>query len=205
MAKSTEQANTNGTNAGESQFTDELLKLAQALMPEPPSGATKRIVDKVEKGVDRELHEVGWKAYDKVVEVANNATNRLYTSAAVGQVLGTAIDAMLRWQRFNSAVAGAFFSALWPTVGLPTATDVEAIRNDVRALRDELREAAAEREASEGYARELHGAVRSSIVNRTEANAVVAPRLRKSSVHKVSVWSGWTGADHLEISEDVRN
>ena len=205
MAKSTEQANTNGTNAGESQFTDELLKLAQALMPEPPSGATKRIVDKVEKGVDRELHEVVWKGYDKVVEVANNATNRLYSSAAVGQVLGTAIDAMLRWQRFNSAVAGAFFSALWPTVGLLTATGVEAMRNDVRALRDELREAAAEREASEDCARELHAAVRNSIVNRTQANTVVAPRLRKSSVHQVSVWSGWTGADHVEISEDVRN
>jgi hypothetical protein len=205
MAKSTEQTNTNGTNAGESQFTDEILKLAQALMPEPPSGATKRIAGKVEKGIDRELHEVGWKAYDKVVEVAKNATNRLYSSAAVGQVLGTAIDTMLRWQRFNSAVAGAFFSALWPTVGLPTATDVEAMRNDVRALRDELREAAAEREASEDYARELHAAVRSSIVNRTQANTVVAPRLRKSSVHQVSVWSGWTGADHLEISEDVVN
>ena len=205
MAKSTEQANTNVTNAGESQFTDELLKLAQALMPEPPSGATKRIADKVEERINRELHEVGWTAYDKLVEVANNATNRLYSNAAVGQVLGTAIDAMLRWQRFNRAVAGAFFSALWPTVGLPTATDVEAMRNDVRALREELREAAAEREANEGDAGELHAALRSSIVNRTQDNAVVAPHLRKSSVHQVSVWSGWTGADHVEIGGNVGN
>jgi hypothetical protein len=199
MAKNgTAQANTNEINDGESQFTDELLKLAQALMPEPPSGAIKRIV---EKGIDRELHEVGWKAYDKVVETANNATNRLYSSPVVGQVLGTAIDAMLRLQRFNAAVAGAFFSALWPTVGLPTATDVEAMRNDVRALRDELREAAAERQSNEDYARELHDAVRSSIVKNTD----VAPRARKSSVHQVSVWSGWTGADHMEMSEDVGN
>jgi hypothetical protein len=201
MAKNgTEQANTNEINDGESQFTDELLKLAQALMPEPPSGAIKRIV---EKGIDRELHEVGWKAYDKVVELANNATNRLYSSPAVGQVLGTAIDTMLRWQRFNAAVAGAFFSALWPTVGLPTASDVDAMRSDVRALRDELREAAAERQANEDYARELHDAVRSSIVNSN--NTDVAPRARKSTVHQVSVWSGWTGADHMELSEDVGN
>jgi hypothetical protein len=75
----------------------------------------------------------------------------------------------------------------------------------VRALRDELREAAAEREASEDYAGDLHAAARSSIVNRTQANAVVAPRLRKSGVDQVSVWSGWTGADRVEIGEDVRN
>jgi hypothetical protein len=200
MAKNgTAQANTNNINDGESQFTDELLKLAQALMPEPPSGAIKCIA---EKGIDRrELQEVGWKAYDKFVETANNATNHLYSSPVVGKALGTAIDTMLRVQRFNAAVAGAFFSALWPTVGLPTATDVEAMRNDVRALRDELREAAAERQSNEDYARELHDAVRSSIIKNTD----VAPRARKSSVHQVSVWSGWTGADHMELSEDVGN
>ncbi|HYL57397.1 MAG TPA: hypothetical protein VEU51_00900 [Candidatus Acidoferrales bacterium] len=201
MAKNgTEQANTNGINSGESQFTDELLKLAQALMPEPPSGAIKCIV---EKKSDRELTEVGWKAYDKVVEVANNATNRLYSSPTFGQVLGTAIDTMLRVQRFNAAVTGAFFSALWPTVGLPTATEVEAMRNDVRALRDELREASAERQADEDYARELHDAVRSSIINSHDGDA--APRARKAGVHEVAVWSGWNGADHTEVSNDVGN
>ena len=193
------QAKTNNINVSESQYTDELLKLAQALMPEPPSGAVKCIA---EKGIDRrELQDAGWKAYDKVVEAANNATNRLYSSPTFGQVLGAAIDTVLRVQRFNAAMTGAFFSALWPTVGLPTATDVEAMRNDVRALRDELREAAAERQGDEDYARELHDAVRSSIIDKVDA----APRARKSNVHQVSVWSGWNGANQREVSEDVGN
>ena len=37
---------------------------------------------------------------------------------------------MLRWQRFNSAVAGALFAAIWPAVDLPTGTEVAAVRAD---------------------------------------------------------------------------
>ncbi|MGA3229937.1 MAG: hypothetical protein ABSD51_08335, partial [Candidatus Binatus sp.] len=66
-----------------------------------------------ESGIDRQVHEIAWKAYDTAVGAANDVTNRLFTSPAVGNVLGGAIDIVLRWQRFNAAVAGAFFAALW--------------------------------------------------------------------------------------------
>jgi hypothetical protein len=125
-------------------FTDEMLKLAQTLMPEPPTTKVKRMVAGIaDKGIDRRLHEIGWTAYDTIVGAANNVTNRVFTSPAVGQVLGGAIDLTLRWQRLNTAVAGALFSALWPAVGLPSASEIEGLRSDVRSMREELREAAA--------------------------------------------------------------
>ena len=201
-------------NFNDSTFSDEILKLAQCLMPEPPTTKVKRMVANIaDKGIDRQLHELGWKAYDTVIGAANNTTNRVFTSPAVGQVLGGAIDIMLRYQRFNAAVAGAFFSALWPAVGLPSATEVEAMRGEVRAMREELRDAVAERDSKDEFASELHIAVRESIVNQQaddkfaarKTNGQAAEPAKKSSVYQFSVWSGWPGTDPMELGEDVGN
>src|ERR1700724_2880754 len=144
-------------NSNDTTFSDEILKLAQCLMPEPPTSKVKRMVaDITNKGIDRQIHELGWKAYDTVIGVANNATNRVFTSPTVGNVLGGAIGIMLRYQRFNAARAGAFFSALWPAVGLPSATEVESIRNDVRAMREEMRDAVADGNSKDDLYRQLH-------------------------------------------------
>ena len=208
-------------NSTDSIFTDEMLKLAQTLMPEPPTTKVKRMVAEIaDKGIDRQLHELGWKAYDTVIGAANNVTNRAFTSPAVGQVLGGAIDIMLRYQRFNAAVAGAFFSALWPAVGLPSATEIESLRGDVRAMREELRDAVAERDSKEDFASELHIAVRESIVTQQADEKIAARKTnghpsdivdpssipaKKSSVYQFSVWSGWPGTDPMELGEDVGN
>jgi hypothetical protein len=209
-------------NSTDSTFSDEILKLAQTLMPEPPTTKVKRLVaDIADKGIDRQLHELGWKAYDTVVGAANNATNRVFTSPAVGNVLGGTIDIMLRWQRLNAAVAGAFFSALWPAVGLPSSTEIEGLRSDVRAMREELRDAVAERDSKDDFASEIHIAVRESIVNQqadeklvarategnpaTEIDPASIPVVKKTSVYQFSVWSGWPGADPMEQGEDVGN
>src|SRR5258707_11748691 len=90
--------------SNDSTFSDEMLKLAQCLMPEPPTAKVRRMVANIaDKGIDRQLHELGWKAYDTAVGAANSATNRVFTNPAVGNLLGGAIDIMLRWQRLNAA------------------------------------------------------------------------------------------------------
>src|SRR3984957_12468797 len=201
-------------NSNDTTFSDDTLKLAQCLMPEPPTSKVKRMVaDITNKGIDRQLHELGWKAYDTVIGAANSATNTVFTSPTVGNVIGGAIDIMLRYQRFNAAGAGAFFPPLWPAVGLPSATEVESIRGEVRAMREELRDAVAERDSKDDFAADLHRAVRESIVS-PQAVARAAAREsdghahaadpNKSGVYQFSVWSGWPGADPME-REDVGN
>jgi hypothetical protein len=201
-------------NSNDTTFSDEILKLAQCLMPEPPTSKVKRMVaDITNNGIDRQLHELGWKAYDTVIGAANSATNTVFTSPTVGNVIGGAIDIVLRYQRFNAAVAGAFFTALWPAVGLPSATEVESIRRDVRVMREELRDAIADRDSRDDFANELHVAVRDSIISQQavekaaarEKHGHDAPDARKSSVYQFSVWSGWPGADPMELGEDVGN
>jgi hypothetical protein len=195
-------------NDDKNSFSDEILKLAQCLMPEPPTTKVKRMVAEIaDKGIDRQLHELGWKAYDTVVGAAHAGTGRVLTSPTVGQVLGTAIDITLRWQRFNAAVAGAFFSAFWPSVGLPTASEVEALRSDVRAMREELRDAVSERDSRGDFADELHVAVRDSIVNQPapdthQVNGDKAAAASRDGGYQYLIWSGWSGG---EVVEDVGN
>ncbi len=172
---------------------DEVLKLAQALMPEPPSATLKRAVASVE----RELAEIGWKAYDSVVGLATSATDRLYTSPAAGQVIGRSIDIVLRWQRFNNSLAGAFFSALWPSVGLPTAVEIEGVRADIRALREEMREAIIERELKAEFVDELSEVARESNVNSKSSGA-------RTHNGFVSQWP-WMPPYTAEGIEDVGN
>jgi len=197
-------------NSNDTIFSDEMLKLAQCLMPEPPTSKVKRMVANItDKGIDRQLHELGWKAYDTVIGAANSATNTVFTSPTVGNVIGGAIDIMLRYQRFNAAVAGAFFSALWPSVGLPSAAEVESVRGEVRAMREELRDAVAERDSKDDFAADLHRAVRESIVSpqavaRAAARESHAADANKSGAYQFTVWSGWPGADPME-REDVGN
>jgi uncharacterized protein YbjT (DUF2867 family) len=190
---------TNQKNSGDASFSDEMLKLAQCLMPVPPTAKVKRLIDR--SAVEAKLSEVAWKTYDSIVGLAAQTTNRVLSNQGVGNVLGTSLDLMLRWQRFNSAVAGAMFSAVWPAVGLPTGSEVAAVRADIRGLREDLRAALAEAETNEDYARQLHEAVRHSIINEQD----VADQVRKSSGRQISVWSGWAGGEHRETSEDVGN
>jgi hypothetical protein len=196
------------TNDDKNSFSDEILKLAQCLMPEPPTAKVKRMVAEItDKGIDRQLHEMGWKAYDTVVGAAHAATGRVLTSPTVGQVLGSAIDVTLRWQRFNAAVAGAFFASFWPSVGLPTATEVEALRSDVRAMREELRDAVAERDSRDDFAGELHVAVRDSIINKQapdtrQVNGNDQAAASNDGGYQFLVWSGWPSG---EVVEDVGN
>jgi len=50
---------------GSSSFSDEILKLAQCLMPEPPTPELKRLV--ADSGTDPQVHENGRKAHARRV------------------------------------------------------------------------------------------------------------------------------------------
>jgi len=197
--KKLDEARSANPNSGDTSFSDEILKLAQCLMPVAPTAKVKQVIDNAKAEAETSLSEVAWKAYDSVVGLTKVTTNGLFTNETVGKALGTSIDMMLRWQRFNNAVAGAWFNALWPAVGLPTGTEVAQVRADIRGLREELRAAVIEAETNDDYARELHEAVRHSIVNGNE----VADR--GPSSQQVAIWTGWTDPQHTEIIANVGN
>ena len=83
-------------------------------------------------------------------------------------------------------------------------------------MREELRDAVADRDSKDDFASELHIAVRESIVSQQAVEktkngnpvTLIEPGLaepRKSSVYQFSVWSGWPGTDPMEPGEDVGN
>jgi hypothetical protein len=125
----------------QSAMTEDIGKLFEATWLDLPAAAVKRLFASDGEGAVR---EAGWKAYDAWVRLANDASNRMYANPTFGSVVGRGIQSGLQVTRVVDAVASAIFGNLWPAIGLPTATDVQALRADVKALREELRTARAE-------------------------------------------------------------
>ena len=200
MASKT-QIGSNGIQAKptEPPLSTEILKVARAALLDLPSAALNRIVA---RGSDRELYDAAWTAYDSVIGLVNEATNRTYSSPSFGEFTSRVIDFSLQWQRFNNAVAGAFFANLWPAINLPTATEVDGMRTELRALREELRGAIAQRESAPARReREAHPEMRI-------AEHLVAKRPpvgRHANTFQVSVFSGWPTAETKEIAGNVSN
>jgi hypothetical protein len=123
----------------QSEMTEDFGKLFQAAWVELPTAAVKRLFAGDDKDAQGAVSEAGWKAYDAWIRLANDASNRMYANPTFGAMAGRGIQAGLQVTRVVDAVASAIFGNLWPAIGLPTATDVQALRADVKALREELR------------------------------------------------------------------
>jgi hypothetical protein len=175
-----------------SPVTTALLKFAQATLLDLPAATVKRVIS---SDGERAMYEAGWKAYDALIGVSNELTNQLYGSEAFGSAAGRLIDATVRWQRFQNAVAGAFFGSLWPAIGLPTASEIESVREEVRAMREELAAQRAE-----------EAALRALEARRPTRERITSPVIAPSSnpaVHQIAVWSGWPMSERE--TDDVGN
>jgi hypothetical protein len=85
-------------------------------------------------GKEQEAAEAAWKGYDAWVQLANAQVDELYQNRLFGDLAARSLDRVLRWQRLSNALADAFFSGLWPVVGLPTAAAVQALTEEIRPL-----------------------------------------------------------------------
>ncbi|HLI80015.1 MAG TPA: hypothetical protein VKV03_08530, partial [Candidatus Binataceae bacterium] len=101
-----------------SELKTGLLALAEVALIDLPAAVTLRAF-KAE--TDGELYKAGWKAYEAATGVVTDLTNRAYANRSVAKVGARMLENGLRTQRFVDALSGAFFSALWPSVGLPMA------------------------------------------------------------------------------------
>jgi hypothetical protein len=135
------------------KFFEQWVKLGAAMVEVPFVAARSMFAGARERAGEQDLQKAGWKAYDAWVQLLNESTNGLYDSPAVGSSVGRSMEASLKWQRLGSAMTGAFFAALWPAVGLPSAAELTELRAEVGALRDDLAEARLE--AAEARAAEM--------------------------------------------------
>jgi len=119
-----------------SQLADAVTNLAEATLIDLPLLAMGRLFDRI---FSDELRKARWKAYDAGVAVTTELTNRLYTNRRVGRVSSRVLDTSLKVQRLADAASGAFFAALWPMVGLPTASEMRRLTDQVESLRAQLR------------------------------------------------------------------
>jgi hypothetical protein len=182
-----------------SELRTGLLALAEVALIDLPAAVTLRTF-KAE--TDGELYQVGWKAYEAATGIVSDLTNRAYANRSVAKVGARMIESGLKTQRVVDAVAGAFFSALWPSVGLPMASDIEALRRDVKALREEVRAAVYEREsASEQDAGDVS----------REAEAARETAIREAAIGAHAhadfnnpSWVGWRAMPAVEVRNRVR-
>jgi hypothetical protein len=138
------------------KFFEQLNKLSEAMVEIPFVAVRSMLVqdrEDCELGGGQELQEAGWKAYDAWVQLLNEFANGFYASPEVGDSMGRSMEASLKWQRLGSAITGAFFAALWPALGLPSAAELTELRAEVGALRDDL--AMARLEAEEARAAQI--------------------------------------------------
>lgn len=135
------------------KFFEELSKFSEAMAEVPLAAAKSLLAQDGERRGEQELQQAGWKVYDAWVRLLTESANNLYASPEVGSSVGRSMEASLKWQRLGNAMAGAFFAALWPAVGLPSAAELTELRAEVGALRDEL--AMVRLEAEEARATEI--------------------------------------------------
>lgn len=113
------------------QQTEDLLTLYTTTLLDMPLAGTKLGLG---MGQEREVMEAAWKGYDAWVRLMNASVDNLYRNPLFGDVMARSLDRWLRWQRLSQAMTGAFFAALWPAVGLPTAAAVQAVHEALYAL-----------------------------------------------------------------------
>jgi hypothetical protein len=171
-----------------------LLALAEVALIDLPAAVTLRAF-KAE--TDGELYKTGWKAYEAATGVVTNLTDRAYANRSVARVGARVLENALKTQRIVDAFAGAFFSALWPSLGLPMASDIEALRRDVKALREEVRLAAHD------YDNHTDEISREAEVAREMAIREAAVGTRAHPDFDNASWVGWRALPAVEVRNRV--
>ena len=89
-------------------------------------------------GSEAEATTTAWKAYDAGIRLATEAVDTLYRSPLFSESISAAFNQFLRWQSLGNAATNLFFSSLLRNVGLPTASEVEALTHQIVALENRL-------------------------------------------------------------------
>ncbi len=179
-----------------------LLALAEVALIDLPAAVTLRAF---KSETDGELSQAGWKAYEAATGMVTDLTNRAYRNRSIAKVGARVLESSMNTQRVVDAFAGAFFSAFWPSVGLPTSDDIEALRRDVKSLREEIRTAEFERAAAAERENEVETDT-DEIAREAEVAREMAIRAVGARSHEFDnpAWVGWRELPAVEVRNRVR-
>jgi hypothetical protein len=121
--------------SAKSFLAQELTNFFEAAWFDLPSEAGKVLVG---AGDEKGLRKAGWKAYDAWVSLANELTNTVYSDPLIAEATGRVMEAALRFRQIGGLMAAAFFGNFWPVIGLPTHSEMVALREELLSLREEL-------------------------------------------------------------------
>jgi hypothetical protein len=130
-------------------LAEQLTRFIEATWLDFPVAAGKILLG---DGDDAELRKAGWKAYDAWISLTNEVTNAIYSDPIIGQVTGRVMESALRLRQIGGAMAAASISNLWPSIGLPTHSEMVAVREELLALRQEVSAYAAKLSGSDDSA-----------------------------------------------------
>jgi hypothetical protein len=185
-----------------SELKTGILALAEVAIVDLPAALTLRTF---KADTDNELYKAGWKAYEAATGMVTDLTNRAYKNRGIARVGARMLENSLKTQRVVDAFAGAFFSALWPSLGLPMASDIEALRRDVKSLREEIRTSEYDRAAAnQAEAEDADPVAREAEVAREMAIREAAVGARAHPDFDSSSWVGWRALPAVEVRNRVR-
>jgi len=112
-------------------MNDMLSTALRTVLRDLPLVTVKRGLGMADK---RAVADTAWKGYDASIQLGGGSIEWLYGNGLFGALLGRSVRVLVRLQRLNNAVMGAFFTALWRAADLPTASEVNAVREELHAL-----------------------------------------------------------------------
>ena len=89
-------------------------------------------------GGEKDATIAAWKGYDASVRMATAAIDALYRNPLFSDIFGRTLSSLLRWQQIGNAMSGAVFTSLWATIGIPTATELQGLSEQLRSLEHHL-------------------------------------------------------------------
>jgi len=113
------------------QSTQDLVTASHALLLDLPLATARQAWG---LNQEKEATETTWEVYDASVQAATAAIDALYHTPRFSDMVSSTINQLLRWRQMNTAVTSVLWINLWQTLGLPTAAEVEALGDHLRAL-----------------------------------------------------------------------
>ncbi len=127
------------TAATTSHSAQDLITISQTLFFDLPLAAVRW---EFGSEADKETTEAAWKVYGASVRLATTAVDTLYRTPLFSEALSASLNQLLRWQQVGSTLNRVLLTGVWRSLELPTAAEVQALTEHVRALADRVHEPA---------------------------------------------------------------